>query len=902
MMSIDYSEPRFEELVKTATSVVEKVLDTNREVVRCTDVHHKYDDKFAMAEFMGSGGIGAACIWLHHLGVTDSELEDLAAEAREGDILLTYTEESSCVFINKETKTIADPRRRQTKIRGLGPLLSFTEKTTTEVTEYYWDYVTTSKLTIQSKNITKRINEICGKAKLTTRADVSPKPAGRARDPISVNLRWLFSQLGDSNTVSFTINRSAETCKTPRRNPEINSEYQFFEKLCAWSSDVRASLQSSAFTVQETDQDHATACSTQMLFVPVIPLLVTKEDTEDEHAVPQIEDQQKHVDPEADVNPNTDDAPEKDKKTKIVSLFKVDSASKFTFSGEDLALFVEAQSERLTTKKADIIKMIESHTLITPELCTFNMLLNHCTDICNGFCDGIGYLEEQLRKQLIDSLGKEVTPAEFTEYMDYHNRKLFKEGCDPSLFVYPVQRPGFYPEGLISITRPPAAPAVEEKSTDSSKKADKPISQPLYTLHNQLDTEMDFELPIDATVTAKFTCKPHLHGHIEHCFSSGSNSKATGLTIEATSRQFSGYVMLLGSLSEDNSFDTKLALVVRDKDCFDIELLTKSISGSSDGGLNMKSLSPDQQRFAHAYREMLLKTSLFAVLVVQIKPQLEMVLNLPNESLTKEISLSKTILKLITESDIGVDMFAYQDEGSETDGDGDDGDRVALVKKNVEKIEGALQRLKAQATNNSIQQAQYDKVVGNIIATCPLRIACQEGQQQSPPPPSVQSSGGAEVAVSESDTSLAHLPVILNKKFESVPELSLQSSSMSCGSKITQRTCKGQLLTKETTNSLTSSQLTPLHQQALSLLDGLTKGGAIPLQAVDLHVIASVTHHFDKSLLNIVIQDNVNPVEKVEQSTLLVASAIHNKPPSELINSDQLPRIKEFNPNALIAG
>ena len=45
----------------------------------------------------------------------------------------------------------------------------------------------------------------------------------------------------------------------------------------------------------------------------------------------------------------------------------------------------------------------------------------------------------------------------------------------------------------------------------------------------------------------------------------------------------------------------------------------------------IESLSPEQQRFAKAYRGMQLASTLFAVAVVQIKPQLERLLGLPDD-------------------------------------------------------------------------------------------------------------------------------------------------------------------------------------------------------------------------------------------------------------------------------
>ncbi len=40
------------------------------------------------------------------------------------------------------------------------------------------------------------------------------------------------------------------------------------------------------------------------------------------------------------------------------------------------------------------------------------------------YFDGVNYIEEMLRKQIIAAIGKEVTPVDFANYMVYHNRKV----------------------------------------------------------------------------------------------------------------------------------------------------------------------------------------------------------------------------------------------------------------------------------------------------------------------------------------------------------------------------------------------------------------------------------------------------------------------------------------------
>merc|ERR1712137_989991 len=73
----------------------------------------------------------------------------------------------------------------------------------------------------------------------------------------------------------------------------------------------------------------------------------------------------------------------------------------------------------------------------------------------------------------------------------------------------------------------------------------------------------------------------------------------------------------------------------------------------------IESLSPEQQAFAKAFRSMQLDSSLFAVCVIQIKPQLEKLLNLPDDSLTKQIQLTQRLEKLFIQYQIPSDLLSY---------------------------------------------------------------------------------------------------------------------------------------------------------------------------------------------------------------------------------------------------
>lgn len=61
---------------------------------------------------------------------------------------------------------------------------------------------------------------------------------------------------------------------------------------------------------------------------------------------------------------------------------------------------------------------------------------------------------------------------------------------------------------------------------------------------------------------------------------------------------------------------------------FSLLLLLYSLSSSS---LFLSLLLPSLQRFAKAYRSMQLESTLFGVVILQIKPQLEKLLRLPDD-------------------------------------------------------------------------------------------------------------------------------------------------------------------------------------------------------------------------------------------------------------------------------
>src|SRR4029079_4215402 len=111
---------------------------------------------------------------------------------------------------------------------------------------------------------------------------------------------------------------------------------------------------------------------------------------------------------------------------------------------------------------------------------------------------------------------------------------------------------------------------------------------------------------------------------VSHQFSGQS---ATTLQLVARARQFSNFLLLVGRISGPGTVDPKIGIILQNKDALKIPLLLEQIPTPKEFRDAIESLSPEQQRFARAFRGMQLESTLFGVCVIQIKPQLEALLN-----------------------------------------------------------------------------------------------------------------------------------------------------------------------------------------------------------------------------------------------------------------------------------
>lgn len=102
---------------------------------------------------------------------------------------------------------------------------------------------------------------------------------------------------------------------------------------------------------------------------------------------------------------------------------------------------------------------------------------------------------------------------------------------------------------------------------------------------------------------------------------------------------------------------------------------------------------------------------------------------------------------------------------------------------------------------------------------------------------------------------------------------------------------------KETTSISSTESIVSEKTKAFDLLDSLTKSGGIALENVDLHVVIAATHAFGKTVMETLVQDNDNPIEKIQHSSLILTAAIHGVKFKEVVSPAFQENVALYSPN-----
>lgn len=853
------------------------MLDNTKNPTYPADVPHQYDDKYLLSEFLCNTALAAQLNCLEQLGLDGKKLKQLKDWSASRSVTLRVKAEEKCVFLRETTREEEDPTKYVREYTGVFGGGKREDKIVRTIHEWFWKFSVHYEIfAFQGNNPEEKVvfQSRSADCELMTSSKNNPYNSSVVRDSIDLNLTWMLQRIAlPDMKVRFAIDRTVKSCHTPRRNADVSAALRFMTEVTAWTNSVHRYF-TELCSKQQNNAFDMGSINIKTLFNPVVPLFEPRE------AVPPAE------------------------QTSCDALVPVATVgvSKALLSIGEVNSFLEEQKRSMTNKCTELAAIFpRDEKIVTMAEAAIMLTVLHAKSISQYYSDGVDYIEDMLRKQLIAAIGKEVTPVDFANYMTFHNRKLFRDEFQPQPFSYAIRRPDHYPEGVLS---------VEAQLADGS------ISEPISTIVSRTEANTPLKFSIHAAATVSFTGEAYLHAFVGHQF---SGQTATQLSLNARARQFSSFLVLIGRISGPGQFDPKYGMIVQNKDDITIPLNLETIPTPKEFGDAIASLSPEQQRFARAFRSMQLASTLFAVCVIQIKPQLEKLLKLPYDSLTKEIQMTQDLLEMFIKYQIPSDLISYAGPA-----DRSDPAKVGEVKGHLKNMQDMIALSKDKELKDAADKATYQALdavaTGSAVRVKTVvdasngdgggrrgggkfqQMVTRSGGQPAAKPaadgqPAVAGTAGASAVID-----YTKVPVELDQKFQRLDEDSaLRPTIINAGKVWSKRSKKG--LLSDFVNSTVEKQGQKLEKQrCYDLLDALTKSGCLSIEGATLHVIMTATHCFDQNIMNTLVQDNINPIEKVERSNLIVATTIHGRSAEELVKPEQLERVRTYSPGLFIGG
>uniref|UniRef100_A0A7S3K0U3 Uncharacterized protein n=1 Tax=Aureoumbra lagunensis TaxID=44058 RepID=A0A7S3K0U3_9STRA len=901
----------FTNKLKTCLERTAAMLEQEIRPIKMDEESHQYDDKFALANFTTDLALDTVTTLLHtaFAGLGDR------LEKKESNIKyeLKFEALELCEYLEERVRTTSGPEVTTSETKNVSGTLfgnqSKTKEVTTQVTTRVPEYVWTHTLTYSAKLVDRKNRSIVETLLSRTRSreisttvkDHQPKPFARKESaPLYLDLEMI-------KTLPRSIDRSRDSCKTPRRNQEIDDVFSAFQSLATFTRAVRGTMPDDHHIADAAHQEKVV----KNFFSPAACSFLCKKNDHDEA------------------------------KSFIVP-------DKATLLNEMQRTLSEQQaSVRRTADEA--AKATKGGELVGPDEASLLYVLKLLAQTVTDYIGSVTYLENMLRSQLEAAVGRELTADAFEEYVLYHDRLLFSPDFKPRPFSYAVRRSASaFPDGSIQIR------------TIASK-------QPIRTLTRDvtLNTPGPVRVALGGADSIAFDGPRYAHAYRAQTFS-GATPKP--LELVANARHFSGFVLLVGKVVAADEFQPDHAIIIQNKDELIIPLILNPLPTPKEFADAIESLSPEQRAFCEAFRAMQLSSSLCGLVVIQLKPAIEKVLNLPDGALTKEIALTDQLLNFFIEYQISTDMLAY--DGPQ---DVDKATKLTAVKGHVAAIANVIQaardedlkrtaekavheKLRCFKADSALLDASYDAAPSeerfrsdaknrkvsmsfggggrsrsrggptptSLFATpmasaAPISMAFTEA---SPPPPPVcpepmsttEDINQIKTDVVKKKEQPVQDKLLIGEDYENVDILDLtqlpkrldtnfkildtDSQLRPTTIKISEpwnKLSKKSILAESQNDILNTDCLAKERGKAFDLLDALTRSGAIVLGA-DLHVIVCATHAFDKSIVDTIIIDNVNPILKTERASLILATTLHDRLVTDIVEPKMLASIAKSSP------
>lgn len=845
---------------------------------------HTYEDKFSLVQMLTNTALAATMASFDRLGVNEEVLKRMKEwRMKKKTVTLGFDGNLFCTNIDRTKKQVEGPTSEE--VREISTANGNSKKSTkTRVIDIVDEYihgcdlqykfeVYSGSLQLSSEESSSfPLLERTVTFNMTTEMPTIPKQVHPV-DSLSseIDLSWLLDQMNIiDNKIewAFVIDRSEKTCRTPTRNSEVSKALNLFQTVHKWTktSDFFSSLKAlDEFWRKSMDFSHPRSFEQVVnVFDPVLPIFVDNNHT-----------------------------------------------SSPILQNHDLSLLLNEHIKSLnmgldyiTKSDPDEQSLKQPFSVVDARV---SFLHKQLRNIVKSYTHQMEAIEDMMWNQMHQAIGKHLSAAHFEEFFRSYVKKMFDTRFLPEPFTYAVRRTDHYPDGYVSL----------ETVSLSSESSNIPIT----TVTRKLEGgQGSISIPLNAAVNIEFCGSRYLHAWVIHSFDGEEQSNTN---IVARARQFSSFVLLVGNITGKNEFDPKHALILQNKDEVMIPLLLETIPTPKAFADAIESLSPEQQQFAKAFRAMQLESSVLGICVIQLKPQLEAVLNLPPDSLTKEIRLTQDILSLFIDYQIPPDLIS-SDLGEDTTVKA----KLDRVKMNVNVIHSLIDDAKKKELEDAKRKAEFENprifkaesvfetasMMMDSMADASVEFGASKGSRRLRRSTALygqnDDSQDAEIISDQetlplydfshdsdsSDIDFLSIPRILDTKIELLDSDSfLRSTKITVGSSWTLAT-QANLLSDKTVQYMSNIHQAEARNKAFDLLDAITKSGSLIISEAELHILVAVTHQFDRSVMETVIEENINPIEKLERSLLVVQSAIHGLPMQKILKKDMVQRVLKHSP------
>ena len=264
--------------------------------------------------------------------------------------------------------------------------------------------------------------------------------------PVELLLTWLLKQIDVAEFASkFKVDIDAEGTKTPRRNDAVQHAEEFASQFRLWCDSIRVNFINQH--LKRIVQTHNPAIpkpqthtveqllgvkNQYSLFNPILPLmeddLSLSNDGDDGGDVEEKHHTIGFHSSSDDKNENKSLLPQKDM-SKLINQHT-----------QTLDAAVESLEEKWPSK--------ESACLLSSSEATLSLLSSHLIDLTKQYIDSMSYVESMLEIQLVDAIGRRLTPNDLDKFVKYHNARLLSPMPQP--FSHAICCPRHNPGKFVS--------------------------------------------------------------------------------------------------------------------------------------------------------------------------------------------------------------------------------------------------------------------------------------------------------------------------------------------------------------------------------------------------------------------------------------------------------------------